>query len=85
MGVEELFTTTFPNVNIGSVEYLNFTKDGFKSFKKVEDLNSMHRRAIKTVERKLKRVGIVMNDEVITRVVEEEGFANDILQVLEDL
>jgi hypothetical protein len=25
------------------------------------------------------------SDEVITRVVEEEGFADDILQVLEDL
>jgi hypothetical protein len=30
-------------------------------------------------------VGVVLSDEVITRVVEEEGFADDILQVLVDL
>jgi hypothetical protein len=30
-------------------------------------------------------VDVVLNDEVITGVVEEEGFADDILQVLVDL
>jgi hypothetical protein len=30
-------------------------------------------------------VGVVLSDEVITGVVEEEGFADDILQVLVDL
>jgi hypothetical protein len=30
-------------------------------------------------------VGVVLSDEVITRVVEEEGFADNILQVLVDL
>ena len=52
------------------------------SFKKVEDLNPMRRRAIKAIERKLKRVVVILSDEVITQVVEEERFANDILQVL---
>ena len=55
------------------------------SFKKVESLSSMQRRAIKTIERKLKRMDVVLSDEVITGVVEEEGFAGDILQVLMDL
>jgi hypothetical protein len=55
------------------------------SFKKVEVLSSMERRAVKTIERKLKRVGVVLSDEVIIGVVEEEGFADDILQVLVDL
>jgi hypothetical protein len=64
---------------------LNLTNDGFMSFKKVEDLSSMQRRAVKTIERKLKRVGVVLSEEVITGVVEEEGFADDILQVLVDL
>jgi hypothetical protein len=64
---------------------LNLTKVGFMNFKKIEELTFMHRRAIKTIERKLKKVGVVLSDEVITRVVEEEGFADDILQVLEDL
>ena len=52
------------------------------SFKKVEGLNLMRRRAIKAIERKLKRVGVILSDEIITRVVEEEGFVDDILQVL---
>jgi hypothetical protein len=85
MGAERLFIPIFPNINTGGVEYLNLTNDGLMSFKKVEDLNSMHRRAIKTILKKLKIVGIILSDEVIIEVVEEEGFADDILQVLEDL
>ena len=54
---------------------MNLTKDGFMSFKKVEGLSSMQRRVIKTIERNLKRVGVVLSDEVITGVVEEGGFA----------
>jgi hypothetical protein len=80
-----LFIVTFPNVNTSRYESLNLTNDGFMSFKKVEDLSSMQRRAVKTIERKLKRVGVVLSEEVITGVVEEEGFADDILQVLVDL
>jgi hypothetical protein len=45
----------------------------------------MQRRAVKMIERKLKRVGVVLSEEVITGVIEEEGFADDILQVLVDL
>ena len=45
----------------------------------------MRRRAIKAIERKLERVGVILSDEVITGVVEEEGFVDDILQVLVEL
>ena len=55
------------------------------SFKKVKSLSSMQRRTVKTIERKLKRVGVVLSDEVIIGVVEQEGFADDILQFLVDL
>ena len=55
------------------------------SFKKVEGLNLVRRRAIKAIERKLKRVGVILSDEIITGVVEEEGFADDIIQVLVEL
>ena len=79
-----VFTATFPNVNTSGYESLNLTKDGFMTFKKVEGLSSMQRRTIKTMERKLKRVGVLLSDEVITGMV-EEGFADDILQVLVDL
>ena len=61
------------------------SKDGFVSFSKVEGLNPVQRRTIKRVEKKLKRVGVMLSDEVITGVIEEEGIADDILQVLVDL
>ena len=63
MGAEELFTATFFIVNISGFESLNLTNNGFMSFKKVEELNSMQRRIIKTIERKLKRVDVVLSDE----------------------
>ena len=52
------------------------------SFKKVKSLNSMKKRVIKAIVRKLKRVGVLLSDEVISKIVKEEGFANNILQVL---
>ena len=76
---ERLFTATFPNVNTSENESLNLTKDEFMNFKKVGDLNSMQRRAVKTIEKKLKRVGVILNDEIITKMIEEEGFVDDIL------
>ena len=82
MGAEGSFIATVPIVNTCGFEPVKITKDGFVSFKKVEGLNLMRRRAIKAIERKLKRVGVILSDEIITGVVEEEGFADDILQVL---
>ena len=64
---------------------MSLAKDGFVSFTKIEDLDSVHKGAIKKIERKLKRLGVVLSDEVITGVVEEEGFPDDIIRILEDL
>ena len=61
------------------------TEDGFVSFQKVEDLDSMNRGLTKKIERKLKRVGVILSDEFISGIVEEEGFSNDVLEVLETL
>jgi hypothetical protein len=61
------------------------TKDGFVSFQKVEDLDSMKRGLTRKMEKKLKRVGVILSDEFISGVVEEEGFSDDILKVLETL
>ena len=64
---------------------MSLAKDGFVSFTKIEDLDSVHKGAIKKIERKLKRLGVVLSDEVITGVVEEEGFPDDIIRILEGL
>ena len=82
MGTEVLFIATLSTINTCRFESLKLTKDGFVSLKKVEGLKSMQTRAINAAQRKLKIVAIILSDEVFTRMVEEEGFANDILQVL---
>ena len=64
---------------------MSLAKDGFVSFVKIKDLDPVHKGAIKKIERKLKRLGVMLREEAITGVIEEEGFSDDILQVLEDL
>lgn len=77
-GCKGVIAPTIPNVNTSGCELLSLTKDGFVSFKKVEELDSTYRRAIKRTERKLKRMGVVLSNEAIIGVVEEEGFSDDI-------
>ena len=48
-------------------------------------MDSTYRRSIKKIEKKLKRVGVILSDECISGVVEEEGFSKDIFQVLQTL
>jgi Integrase zinc binding domain/RNase H-like domain found in reverse transcriptase/Reverse transcriptase (RNA-dependent DNA polymerase) len=55
------------------------------SFMKIEDMDSVYRRAVKKMEGNLKRMDVMMSDEFITGVVEEEGLPDDILGVLEGL
>jgi len=64
---------------------LSVTRDSLVSFVRIEDLDSLHRRAIEKIGRKLRKTGVVLSDECITGVIEEEGFADDILKTLEDL
>ena len=64
---------------------MSLAKDGFVSFVKIKDLDPIRKGAIKRIEKKLKRVGVMLGDETITGMVEEEGFSNDILQILEEL
>ena len=64
---------------------LSVTRDSLVSFVRIEDLDSLHRRAIEKIGRKLRKIGVVLSDECITGVIEEEGFADDILKTLEDL
>ena len=41
------------------------------------------RKEVEKIGKKLKRVGVVLSDEHITGVIEEEGFSDDIVRVLE--
>ena len=46
-------------------------------------MDSTYKRSIKKVEKALKRVGVISSDECISGVIEEEGFPDDIFQILE--
>lgn len=55
------------------------------SFTGVEDLDPVYKRVVKKMEKKMKKVKALLNDEFISGVFEEEGIADDLLQVLQRL
>jgi hypothetical protein len=59
--------------------------DGFVSFQKIENLDSTYRRSIKKIEKKLKKIGVILKDECISGIIREEGFSDDVLRVLDTL
>ena len=65
--------------------FLGVTEYGFVRFTCVEDLEPVHRRVVKKIEKDLKRVSLLLDEENISGVYEEQGFADDILRVLQNL
>ena len=54
-------------------------------FIRVEDLDLVYKRMVKRMERSMRSLGLLSNDEAISGVVEEEGLGDDILEVLINL
>lgn len=75
--------TTFPSVDMSGV--WNCSKSGFVCFKRVENLKAVQKRVIRKEEKKLKRLGVLLSDESISGIVEEEGFADDLVETLQSL
>lgn len=59
--------------------------DSFISYIRIEDLNSIQRRMLKKDERRLRKMGVVLDNKSITGIIEEEGYFDDILEVLKEL
>ena len=79
-------TKEFPNVHTGfKCGFLNVTKYGFVSFTGAKDLDPVHRRFMKKMEKNLKKMKVLEEDENISGVYEESGMPDDILQTLQDL
>lgn len=78
MGAKKLSTIACSNVQRNGCRIWNLIKEGFVSFKKVEDLNFKYKGLVKTIEKKLKTMGIILSDEFIFGIVKEKGFSNDI-------
>lgn len=59
--------------------------DSFISYIRIEDLNSIQRRILKKVERRLRKMDVVLDNKSITGIIEEERYFDDILEVLKEL
>jgi hypothetical protein len=55
------------------------------SFIDLKNIDPTYRRAIKKSEKNLKKLKVILEDEHISGVYEENGVANDVLQVLQNL
>ena len=61
------------------------TKCGFVRYTHVEDLDPIYKKIVKKMEKNLKSVCALLDEESITGVYEEKGMADDILQILQSL
>jgi len=61
------------------------TESGFVSFTGVTDLDHMYKRVVKKVEKKMKKVKVLLEDEYIFGIFEEKGIVDNLLQVLQML
>ena len=61
------------------------TKCGFVRYMRVEDLDPIYKKIVKKMEKNLKSVCALLDEESITGVYEEKGMADDILQILQSL
>ena len=80
MGAKEFSSITNLNVQRNNFSIWNLGEEEFVSFQKIENLDSTYR-----IEKKVKKVGVILNDECISRIIREEGFSDDVLRVLETL
>ncbi len=75
----------FPTVQSMQGEVLRVMKCGFVSFTRVESVDPLYKRTLKKMEKNLKRVDLLLDDEHISGVYEEEGIADDVVEVLQAL
>ena len=76
----------FPNVHTSARSgVLSLTKCGFVSFTGVKELDPVHRKFVKKMEKNLKEMKVLEGDEGISGVYEENGMPDDILQTLQDM
>jgi hypothetical protein len=79
-------TSMFPNVHTSDgCGFSSVTKDGFVSFIDMKNIDPTCRRAIKKSEKNLKKLKVILEDEHISGIYEENGIADDVLQVLQNL
>lgn len=79
-------TGSFPNVHTGvRCGIISVTECGFVSFTGLKDLDPVHRKFVKKMEKNLKKMDVLEEDEGISGIYEENGMPDDILQTLQDL
>ena len=59
------------------------TKCGFVRYTCIEDLDPIYKKTVKKMEKNLRSVCALLDEESITGVYEEKGMADDMLQILQ--
>ena len=85
MGANESRRSKFPSVHTVESGFLSVTKCGFVQYTCVEDLDPIYKNIVKKMEKNLKSIYALLDEESITGVYEEKGMADDILQILQSL
>ena len=85
-GAEGAKISRFPNVytRVGS-GFLSVTEYSSVSFTSIKDLDLVHRKYVKKMEKNLKKIKVLLEDESITGIYEEDGMPSDVIQTLQDL
>ena len=60
-------------------EFLSITECGFVRFTHVEDLDFVHKKIVKKLEKNLKKICLFLDEESISRIYEGKGMMDDVL------
>jgi len=85
MGAKRSQSLEFLNVQSVGSRFMSIKKCGSVSFTIVKNLNPICKRVTKKMEKRLKKMKVILDDEYISGIFEEEGIADDLVQVLQAL
>ena len=85
MGTDESKRSKFLSVHTIESEFLRMIECGFVWFTRLEDLSSIHKKIFEKMEKNLRSACILLDEESISRIYEEKGMTDDVLQILQNL
>ena len=82
-GAMETQTAKVPNIDTHLRSgVVGVTECGFVSFTSLKDLDLVHKRFAKKMEKNFKKMRVILPDECISGIYEESGLPNDIVHLL---
>ncbi len=79
-------TSKFPDVHSGfGCGFLSVTECSSVKYKGIKDLEPLEKKSVKKMEKNLKKMSVLSEEEAISGIFEEDGIPNDIFQTLYSL